>query len=156
MTTWRAARPTTLSGIETPDDKTVVFKLSRPDATFLHVMAINFAYVVPKEEVEKAGADFGKKPVGTGAFKFAEWMLGQQHRARAQHGLLPRRACPISTSITFEFGQEPTVALLRLQKGEVDIVGDGIPPAQFPEIMADPANKDLIAEATSCTPATSR
>ena len=36
------------------------------------------------------------------------------------------------------------MAVLRLGKGEVDIVGDGIPPAQFAEIMADPANKDRI------------
>jgi peptide/nickel transport system substrate-binding protein len=43
-----------LSGIATPDDSTVVITLSRPDATFLHIMAINFAFVVPKEEVEKA------------------------------------------------------------------------------------------------------
>ena len=56
-------KATALSGIETPDDKTVVFKLTRPDATFLHLMAINFGYVVPKEEVEKAGADWGKQPV---------------------------------------------------------------------------------------------
>src|SRR5689334_24169835 len=59
-----------LSGIRVVDDKTVAITLTRPDATFLHLMAINFAYIVPKEEVEKAGADWGKKPVGTGAFKF--------------------------------------------------------------------------------------
>ena len=53
---------------------------------------------------------------------------------------------PYLDKITFEFGQEPTVAVLRLKKGEVDIVGDGIPPAQFAEVMADPANKDLIVE----------
>ena len=34
---------------------------------------------------------------------------------------------------------------MKLKKGEVDILGDGIPPAQFNEEMADPANKDLIA-----------
>ncbi len=93
-------------------------------------MAINFAFVVPKEEVEKYGADFGKHPVGTGAFKFAEWALGQQlvlERNKDYH----RPGVPYLDKITFEFGQEPTVALLRLQKGEVDILGDGIPPAQF-------------------------
>src|SRR5262245_27458509 len=52
-----------LSGITTPDDKTVVIQLVRPDATFLHVTALNFAYVVPKEEVEKAGTNFGIAPV---------------------------------------------------------------------------------------------
>ena len=62
-----------LSGVTVVDPSTVKIELSRPDATFLHVMAINFSHVVPKEEVEKYGADFGKHPVGTGAYKMAEW-----------------------------------------------------------------------------------
>ena len=33
------------------------------------------------------------------------------------------------------------MALLRLQKGEVDVLGDGIPPAKFAEVMNDPAQK---------------
>ena len=136
---------TTLSGIETPDDKTVVFKLSRPDATFLHLMAINFGYIVPKEEVEKAGADWGKKPVGTGAFKFVEWVPGQNIKLERNKDYY-HAGVPYLDNITFEFGQDPTVAVLRLKKGEIDIVGDGVPPAQFTEIMADPANKDLVAE----------
>ena len=63
----------TLSGIEVLDDYTVKITLSAPNATFLHVMAINFASVVPREEAEKWGADFGKHPVGTGAFTLADW-----------------------------------------------------------------------------------
>ena len=133
-----------MSGIATPDDKTVVFTLTRPDATFLHLMAINFGFVVPKEEVEKAGADWGKKPVGTGAFKFVEWAPGQ-HIVLERNQDYHRAGVPYLDKLTFEFGQDPTVAVLRLGKGEVDIVGDGIPPAQFAQIMADPANKDLIA-----------
>ena len=138
-------KATTLSGIETPDDKTVIFKLSRPDATFLHLMAINFGFIVPKEEVEKAGADWGKKPVGTGAFKFVEWVPGQNIKLERNKDYY-RAGVPYLDNITFEFGQDPTVAVLRLKKGEIDIVGDGVPPAQFTEIMGDPANKDLIAE----------
>ena len=137
-------KATTLSGIETPDDKTVIFKLSRPDATFLHLMAINFGFIVPKEEVEKAGADWGKKPVGTGAFKFVEWAPGQNIKLERNKDYF-RAGVPYLDNLTFEFGQDPTVAVLRLKKGEVDIVGDGLPPAQFTEVMADPANKDLIA-----------
>jgi ABC-type transport system substrate-binding protein len=64
---------TTISGIETPDDSTVKFTLTQPDATFLNVLALNFASAVPKEAVEAEGADFGKKPVGSGAFKLDEW-----------------------------------------------------------------------------------
>ncbi len=138
-------KSTTLSGVETPDDMTVVFKLARPDATFLHLMAINFGYIVPKEEVEKAGADWGKKPVGTGAFKFVEWVPGQDIKLERNKDYF-RAGVPYLDNITFEFGQDPTVAVLRLKKGEVDIVGDGVPPAQFTELMGDPANKELVAE----------
>jgi len=133
----------TLSGITTPDDKTVVIKLSSPNAAFLHIMAINFGYVVPKEEVEKYGADFGHHPVGTGAFKFVEWNLGQNLVLERNKDYF-RKGVPYLDKMTFEFGQEPTVNLLRLQKGEVDILGDGIPPAQFVQVTGDAANKPLI------------
>jgi peptide/nickel transport system substrate-binding protein len=105
-------------------------------------MAINFGYVVPKEEVEKYGADFGHHPVGTGAFKFVEWNLGQNLTLERFKDYF-RKGVPYLDKITFEIGQEPTVNLLRLQKGEVDILGDGIPPAQFVQVTSDPANKDL-------------
>jgi oligopeptide transport system substrate-binding protein len=137
-------KATELSGIATPDDRTVVITLTRPDATFLHLMAINFGFVVPKEEIEKAGADWGKQPVGTGAFKFVEWVPGQRIVLERNKDYF-RQGVPYLDKLTFEFGQDPTVAVLRLKKGEVDIVGDGIPPAQFAEVMADPANKELIA-----------
>ena len=134
-----------LSGITVVDPYTIKFELTRPDATFLHVMAINFSHVVPKEEVEKWGADFGKHPVGTGAFKLGEWTLGQrlvfERNADYWHKGLPHL-----DKITFEIGQEPIVALLRLQKGEIDVPGDGIPPAKFIEVTKDPKFKDLIIQ----------
>jgi ABC-type transport system substrate-binding protein len=43
-------------------------------------------------------------------------------------------------------GQEPVVALLRLQNGEVDVPGDGIPPAKFQEVMADPAQAAQVVQ----------
>lgn len=134
-----------VSGVSAPDAGTVVFKLSRPDATFLHVMALNFSYVVPKEEVEAAGADFGKKPVGTGAFRLTEWTLGQRLVfERNPDYWIP--GVPYLDSFTVEVGQEPVVALLRAQNGEVDIPGDGIPPAKFVEVMSDPAQAALVVE----------
>ncbi|WP_247996706.1 ABC transporter substrate-binding protein [Brucella tritici] len=134
-----------LSGITVVDPYTIKFELSRPDATFLHVLALNFAHIVPKEEVEKYGADFGKHPVGSGAFKMTEWTLGQRivfERFKDYYN----PSLPKLDQITFEVGQEPVVALLRLQNGEVDIPGDGIPPAKFIEVTKDPKFKDLIIQ----------
>ncbi|MFO1040072.1 MAG: ABC transporter substrate-binding protein [Geminicoccaceae bacterium] len=132
-----------IASIETPDPKTIVFKLNRPDATFLHVMAINFSFAVPKEEVEKYGADFGKHPVGTGAFKMKEWTPGQRLVLERDPASW-KPGVPKLDEVVFEVGQEPLVALLRLQQGEVDVLGDPIPPAKFLEVMNDPAWKDHV------------
>jgi ABC-type dipeptide transport system, periplasmic component len=136
---------TSLSGVTVVDPLTVKIELARPDATFLHVLALNFAHVVPKEEVEKYGADFGKNPVGTGAYKMTDWTLGQ-HVVFEKNPDYWNKGLPYLDKITFEVGQEPIVALLRLQKGEVDVPGDGIPPAKFQEVMADPDQKARVVE----------
>ena len=102
-------------------------------------------HVVPKEEVEKYGADFGKHPVGTGAYKLTEWTLGQRIVFERNPDYW-HKGLPYLDKITFEIGQEPIVALLRLQKGEIDVPGDGIPPAKFQEVMADPAQKARVVE----------
>ncbi|QJD16580.1 ABC transporter substrate-binding protein [Paracoccus sanguinis] len=134
-----------LAGVTVVDPKTVKIELSRPDATFLHVMALNFSSVVPKEAVEEHGADFGKHPVGTGAFRMAEWTIGQRLVLEKNPDFWTP-GIPYLDRITFEIGQEPVVALLRLQKGEVDVPGDGIPPAKFQEVMADPGQKARVVE----------
>ncbi|MFC3075656.1 ABC transporter substrate-binding protein [Shinella pollutisoli] len=136
---------TTLEGVTVVDPQTVKIELTRPDATFLHVMALNFSFVVPKEAVEEHGADFGKHPVGTGAFKLGEWTLGQKLVFERNTDYW-NAGLPKLDQIIFEVGQEPVVALLRLQNGEVDIAGDGIPPAKFLEVKDDPAYSKLIVE----------
>ncbi len=135
----------TLEGVTITGPSTVQIELSRPDATFLHVMALNFASVVPQEAVEAAGDDFGKSPVGTGAFSLAEWTIGQR-LIFAKNDDYWRNGLPYLDQITFEVGQEPIVALLRLQNGEVDVPGDGIPPAKFQEVMGDPAQAERVVE----------
>ncbi len=140
-----AGKAEELSGIEAVDPYTVRFTLSHPDATFLHVMAINFSSAVPKEEADKYGQDFGKHPVGTGAYKMTEWTLGQRLVFERNPDYY-KKGLPKLDQITFEVGQEPLVALLRLERGEVDILGDGIPPAKFLEVKNDPALKGNVIE----------
>ncbi|SFC09195.1 ABC transporter substrate-binding protein [Tropicimonas isoalkanivorans] len=140
-----AGEADSLSGVTVIDPYTIEIKLSRPDATFLHVMAINFSSVVPKEAVEEWGQDFGKHPVGSGAFKLADWTLGQSLTFERNEDYW-HEGVPKLDQITFEIGLEPIVALLRLQQGQADIPGDGIPPAKFLEVTEDPAFADFVIE----------
>ena len=133
-----------VAGIKVAGKYTVSIALDKPNAAFLHTMALNFSHVVPKEAVTKAGADFGHKPVGTGAFMVKGWTLGQRLvLVRNPNYFL--RGRPFLNQITFQVGVEPNVAFLRLQRKEVDILGDGIPPADFVKVMGDRALRALVA-----------
>jgi len=145
MEAYKKGKAKDVKGVTVVDPYTVKFTLTRPDATFLHVMAINFSSVVPKEAVEKAGKDFGKKVVGSGAFMLAEWKLGQQLVLKRNPDYF-MQGVPKLDQITFQVGLEPMTAILKLEKGEADFAGDGIPPAKFLQIRNDPKFKDLIIE----------
>lgn len=60
------------------DDLTVAFKLKEPFAPFLSNLAYPTGLIVSPEAVKKSGKDFGRSPVGTGAFKFEEWQANSR------------------------------------------------------------------------------
>jgi oligopeptide transport system substrate-binding protein len=132
-----------VSGIETPDPYTVTIKLKQPKATFLNVLAMHFGSVVPKEEVDRHGPDFGRHPVGAGAFKLVEWTPGQRLVLQRNEGYF-RPELPRLDEVIILVGQDPSVSLLRIKRGEVDLIGDGIPPAQFHSVMEDAALKPQV------------
>jgi len=136
-------KATSVTGIKASDANTVEFTLSSPDVTFLNKMAINFAYIVPKEEVEKAGENFGHAPVGTGPYKLKEWVAGQRlvFERNPDYFFEGR---PFIDKITVKVGIEPDVALLQLEKGEIQLMGDPPPGADWSRISVDPAWKNRI------------
>jgi len=134
-----------MDGVVVIDDHTVRFDLVQPDATFLNVLALNFASIVPKEAVEAANGDFGKHPLGSGAFILKEWTVGQRLVFQRNPDYFVKER-PYVDGFTVEVGQEPLVALLRLQKGEVDIAGDGIPPAKYLEMKKSPEFAGMIVD----------
>ena len=98
-----------------PTIRPIKFTLTQPDATFLNVLALNFASAVPKEVVEAEGADFGKKPVGSGAFKLDEWVPGQRLVFSRNADYFRER--PNLDGFKVEIGQEPLVAILQAPEG---------------------------------------
>ena len=69
---------TKIEAIETPDARTVVFRLDKPTALFLSVTArpdCGGSAILHKDSVDADGK--WKGPVATGPFKFGEWKRGQ-------------------------------------------------------------------------------
>lgn len=60
-----------ISGIQTPNDTTVVFELNQPDPEFLQKLATPLAVIYPKEALKNNSA-VGFTPVGSGPFSFSQ------------------------------------------------------------------------------------
>jgi len=137
----RRGDKTELSGIEVLDRYRVRLRTATQDATFLNVLAINFGLVVPREEVEKG--DFGRHPVGSGPFRLAEWTQGKQivfKRFEDYH----EAGLPRLDSIVFLIKQNPQVAVLKLERGQVDLLGDRIPFQRLQRIKSAPRYKEFL------------
>jgi oligopeptide transport system substrate-binding protein len=67
-----------VEGLQALDVYTLQITLSHPYAPFISILGMVQAQVVPREEVERLEAAFGRQPVGTGPFRFVNWVAGEQ------------------------------------------------------------------------------
>jgi peptide/nickel transport system substrate-binding protein len=62
-----------IAGIEVVDRYTLRFRLVKTDYNFLYILAMQNIGAQAREVVEKYGSDIGAHPVGTNAYRLAEW-----------------------------------------------------------------------------------
>ena len=99
-----------IASIEVPEPHTIVFKLSRPDATFLHVMAINFAHAVPKEEPIRTPRCWGQE----GSDRTSDVPATRQ-----AVGEFVKRRVPLAGAYSNPHVQEQVTHLARLADGSL-------------------------------------
>ena len=86
--------------------------LSEPYTPFLSVLGMNKFKVLPKEEVERPGIDFGKSPVGTGPFRLVSMREGEEIVLEANPDYLEGR--PYLDKIIFKtFHGDPVEDIFR-------------------------------------------
>ena len=101
--------------VEAPDDETVDFHLATADALFPGRLVIG---ILPSRLLQ-AGHAFNTSPVGSGPFRFVAWPQAEAVRIeRLADGAL----------VEFQRVQKPDVRVLKLLRGELDIVQGDMPP----------------------------
>ena len=74
---FREGRAKTVAGLLALDARTVQVTLDEAFAPFVSVLAMGHAKILPREVVEAKGEAFGREPIGTGPFRFAQWERGR-------------------------------------------------------------------------------
>ena len=138
-----------ISGYKVVDDYTVEITLESPDGAFLMAMTMPFTSVLPKEWVKEVGKDIKRKPLGTGPYVITDWMAGQSITAVEERRTGPATTDQWVDEMKFDFTANPSTALLRLERGEVDLLGDTIPAADYVRTKNDPTWSKYIVERTA-------
>ena len=116
-----ASSLTSLEEVEVIDKDTVAFHLSEPDASILGTIAWHGTQIMPKHIYE--GTDWltneaNMHPIGTGPFKFVEFVPGESIRMEANKDYF--KEGPYLDEVILEVKPDAQVAQLAFENGEID------------------------------------
>lgn len=132
-----------ITSVEALDDYTVQFTLSKPWDDFLPMMAADkYMDILSKEAFDELGEDYGLKgAVGTGPFKFKEWISGERIVIERFDDYWGEPA--YLDEIVYRAIPEESTRLIGLQTGEIDVLLD--PPIRAIEELQDDPSLQVVS-----------
>jgi peptide/nickel transport system substrate-binding protein len=141
-----------IPGIQTPDKRTIVFKLKRPSGVFQGALGMLITAPVPPEYARrfdsKTTSDYGRHQVATGPYMLQTYQPGRRivlvrnPNWNASTSWRPAFA----DRIVFKEGfQDPTVMTRTILNGDADVNGDTPPPpAELRSITSNSSQKEQL------------
>lgn len=105
---------TMIEAIEVVDDDTVDFVLTQPDPLFPGRLVVG---ILPRSGIER-GRDFSREPIGSGPYQVVGWPQEDRLQVRRVHDGL---------RVDFVRVPKPTVRVLKLVRGELDMIQGDLP-----------------------------
>lgn len=142
-----------VSGFKVLDPYTLQVTLSAPYAGFLYVLAIPSSFVVDPAVIHRYHDDNkdiarnAAAAVGTGPFILKDWIEGQKMDL-VRNPRFWNPTWPYADAVRIDLGVDASVGVLRIEKGQSDLLGDAIPSAQFASVIQDPTLSKLVAKGT--------
>jgi peptide/nickel transport system substrate-binding protein len=124
-----------ITGVETPDPKTVVIKLSKPFAPLTAALADRAGMVLSPAAVAKLGANFSNAPVCVGPFKFAS-RVAQNSIKVVKDPLYYDAAKVHLDAIEYRIITDSSIRSANLKSGDAQ-VADSLSTQDAPELQKD-------------------
>ncbi|MGE5652909.1 MAG: ABC transporter substrate-binding protein, partial [Bacillota bacterium] len=121
--------------IKVIDNYTISIELNKPYNRFLGSLSFG---IVPEKVVKEKGDKFGTEPVGSGAYKLTSFKLDESMTLTANDNWFKGK--PNMKTVEVKIIPENTTRLTSLESGQIDMVLDGILPADLPRLEG---NKNL-------------
>lgn len=123
-----------IKSVDVVDDYTVRFNLKTPFAFLLNNLAHSASGIVSPAAHKKWGKDLTLHPVGTGPFKFVEWVRGDHVTLARNDDYFGGR--PHLEKIMVRTVKEDSARVLGLEAGDYDLIVR-IPPEDVPRLMQE-------------------
>lgn len=135
-----AKRATSVSGIRVLDRFRLQITNSVVDSTF--PLTFSDLFIVPREEVERLGREFGQRPMGSGPFVFVSWSRDDSILLRSNANYWEGR--PLVSALEFRIIPDPATAQAEFDTGRLDfmLLGD----TNYRRYADDPKWKPYVVE----------
>ncbi|MBT2422075.1 ABC transporter substrate-binding protein [Streptomyces sp. ISL-22] len=139
----------TLDKVETPNEKTVVFRLNTPDATFPSKIASGAGSIVDEEQYDADGLRKDGEAVGSGPYKLEEF--GDDEAVFSVNEYYKGSADVQNSGVTLKFFHGDQEALKKaLLAGEVDIAYRGLTAGAIADVEKSGGDSGVeVVEGTS-------
>jgi peptide/nickel transport system substrate-binding protein len=121
-----------IKSVDVVDPATVKVTLGQPQGDFLYDMGWADAVIVS----QKTAATNATNPVGTGPYRFSDWVKGDHVTLVANTDYWGAK--PSIEKATIKFISDPTAAVASILAGDVDVFGGFPAPEALDQIKADP------------------
>ena len=128
-----------IAEITTPNATTVVMRLKEPFAPFISSLAWYGTFILPKhiyENTDWTKNPANEKPIGTGPFKFVEWVKDDHITATANKEYF--RTGPWLDKVTWRFAKPTLTGMDLVLKGDADYTQASPPRERVAELSKTP------------------